>query len=272
MAVFVAFTVMAFLCSFVYADTAISPVQIMSYADTTTNLKIYGTAQRLQYNVDSIQVILTNPPDNYGSACTPILVSFRFANQGSLPAYISTPQFEITATNSTGTINTMVYGYDPISTDLFISNYSYDSNNVGRITIAPAQEFSYYSGFVVPPNESIYFSAIVYVNASAFETNNAPTGSTEQVNQIVMSALNFYSGQISFSEDYPYSGMPGDYSSIIEAIEDLSSVVSTSSEMQDLIDAISFTGNGYVYTAPSYINNLYRYTYPHQYLIDRADQ
>ena len=232
----------------VYADTAISPVQIMSYVDTTTNLKIYGTAQRLQYNVDSIQVILTNPPDNYGSACTPILVSFRFANTGSLPAYISTPQFEITATNSTGTINTMVYGYDPISTDLFISNYNYDSQNVGRITIAPAQEFSYYSGFVVPPNESIYFSAIVYVNASAFETSNTPTGSSEQVNQIVMSALNFYSGQVSFSADYPYSGQPIDFSEILNAITDLSDTVSTSSEMQDLIDAVTYSGNSPTFT------------------------
>lgn len=230
----------------VFADTAISPTQVMSYADTTGNLKIYGTAQRLQYNVDSIQVILTNPPDNYGSACTPILVSFRFANTGTLPAYISTPQFEITATNSTGTINTMVYGYDPISTDLFISNYNYDSQNVGRITIVPAQQFSYYSGFVVPPNESIYFSAIVYVNASAFETSNTPTGSTEQVNQIVMSALNFYSGQISYSSDYPYSGMPIDFSDLISAIEDLSSTVSTSSEMQDLINVVSYTGGNYV--------------------------
>lgn len=236
--------VMASLFAFpVFADTPVQPLQVVTYSDTTTNVRISGTAERLHYNVDSFQVVFMNPPNNYGTACTPILVSFRFYNASDIPAYVGQAEFELTATNGTGAVNTIIYGYDQISTDLFVAESSYSTAEVGRIGIGASNDFAYYTGFVIPPRTSLYFSCIVYVNASAYGQNN--TGATEDVNQVTLSALNLYTNQISFSEDYPYYGEPIDFSQIIDAITDLADTVSTSSELQEVIDQLTYSGSGF---------------------------
>lgn len=237
-AVIVMITALVFFSFNVFADTPVQPLQVITYSDTTTNVRISGTAERLHYNVDSFQVVFMNPPNNYGTACTPVLVSFRFYNSSELPAYVGQAEFELTATNGTGAVNTIIYGYDQISTDLFVAESSYSTSEVGRIGIGASNDFAYYTGFVIPPKTSLYFSCIVYVNASAYGQNN--TGATEDVNQVTLSALNLYTNQLSFSEDYPYHNQPIDFTDIIDEISNLSSTVSTSSEMQSLINAVSY--------------------------------
>ena len=230
----------------VFADTPVQPLQVVTYSDTSTNVRISGTAERLHYQIDSFQVVFMNPPNNYGTSCTPILVSFRFYNASDIPAYVGQAEFEIMASSSTGAVNTTIYGYDQISTDLFIAESSYSTAEVGRIGIGASNDFAYYTGFVIPPKTSLYFSAIVYVNASAYEGVSTSTGSQESVNQITMSALNLYTNQISFSEDYPYHNQPIDFSDIINSISELADIVSTSSEMQNLIDVLTYSGSQYV--------------------------
>lgn len=229
----------------VFADTAVQPLQVVTYSDTSTNVRIVGTAERLHYQVDSFQVVFMNPPNNYGTACTPILVSFRFFNASDTPAYVGQPEFEIMASSSTGSVNTTIYGYDQISTDLFIAESTYSTSEVGRIGIGASNDFAYYTGFVIPPRTSLYFSAIVYVNASAYEGVSTASGSQESVNQITMSSLNLYTNQISFSNDYPYYNQPIDFTDIIDAIGELSENVSTSSEMQELIELLTYSGSSY---------------------------
>lgn len=229
----------------VFAESPVQPLQVVTYTDTSTQLRISGTAERLHYNVDSFQVVFTNPPDNYGTACTPVLVSFRFYNSSDTPAYVGQAEFEIVCTNGTGSTNLIIYGYDQISTDLFVAESTYSTSEVGRIGIGASNDFAYYTGFVVPPKTSLYFSAIVYVNASAYEGVSNVTGSQEQVNQLTMSSLNLYTNQISFSDAYPYHNQPVDFTPVIEAIETLSDNVSTSTEMQELISMLSSSAKRY---------------------------
>lgn len=245
-AVIVMITALLFFSFNVFADTPVQPLQVITYSDTSTSVRISGTAERLHYNIDSFQVVFMNPPNNYGTACTPVLVSFRFYNASDNPAYVGQPEFELTATTGTGSVNTIIYGYDQISTDLFVAESSYSTAEVGRIGIGASNDFAYYTGFVIPPRTSLYFSCIVYINASAYGQNN--TGSQEDVNQVTLSKLNLYTNQISFSADYPYHNKPIDFSGIIQAISDLSDTVSTSTEMQDLIDAVTYSGS-----SPSYL-------------------
>lgn len=242
-AVILMITALVFFTFNVFADTPVQPLQVVSYSDTSTNVRIVGTAERLHYNIDSFQVVFMNPPNNYGTSCTPVLVTLRFFNASDTPAYVGQPEFELTASSSTGNVNTIIYGYDQISTDLFVAESTYSTSEVGRIGIGASNDFAYYTGFVIPPRTALYFSCIVYVNASAYAQNN--TGAQEDVNQVTLSALNFYNNQISFSADYPYHNQPIDFSDIINAISDLSDTVSTSSEMSQLINAVTYNGTYY---------------------------
>lgn len=175
----------------------------------------------------------------YSGYC-PVLITITVQNTNNQNVLINNLKFKLT-TNSSGNFSRIV-SFEQLSSDLIVAETPYDLNNY--ISIVPSAEYSFGTGIIVPANSSMYMVCIMNVYAN-YDTSS---------NQWQVPSLQYigYDQNITVTPgDYNSTGVPVDLSSVVGILEDLIDTVSTSEQLDDLINALTYVGSNYQYSQTS---------------------
>lgn len=213
-----------FFCSPVYAyDPQFSYKQTEHYQSGS----LYVTSSATQFY--PVTYDSEAPSQWFGAAVSEIFITVRLYNSSTLDCYVNTADIQLTFGNSA--IVPYVCGIDNYGLDLFLSMES--SSNLLRIT--PSNDYSLWTGLVIPPQSSLYLAASVFVQCQ---------DTTVRPDQVQLTGVQTVTSGVS-TGTYTYSGDPTPYD-LSGIVSDLNAIdLSTSSalaELQAIKNALVYNG------------------------------
>lgn len=169
------------------------------------------------------------PTQWFGAAVSEIFITVRLYNSSTLDCYVNAADIQLTFGNTA--IVPYVCGIDNYGLDLFLSMEN--SSNLLRIT--PSNDYSLWTGLVIPPQSSLYLAASVFVQCQ---------DTTVRPDQVQLTAIQTVTSGVS-TGTYTYSGDPTPYdlSGIVSDLNDID--VNTSdalAELQAIKNALVYNG------------------------------
>lgn len=176
------------------------------------------------------------PSQYFGNATTETFITVRLYNSSTQDCYVGSTNIYLTYGNTA--IVPYVCGIDNYGTDLFLS---FENTNTA-LRVTPSNDYSVWTGLVVPPQSSLYLAASVYTQCQ--DTSVRPDA-------VALTGIQTLVTGVSLG-NYSYSGDPNpvDISGIISELNSIDTNTSDAlSILQDIKTALIFNGTIY---SPNY--------------------